>query len=149
MPALTPGQLAKVDLHGRVTVPLDVLKSVAWWTGETVRVTAELTRRGLVRLYPNSAVGRKTASANGAPHSDSAYIIEAVRVDRYRELSLYNDCRLRLTKEVCVWLGFSLGDKRDLYAQSCEHFLEVMSMEHRFERLHDAEDDMISWPFVP
>jgi hypothetical protein len=147
MPALTPGQLAKADQQGRVTIPLDVLKGVGWWTGARVRVTGELTRRGLLRVYTDSVVN-STISSNddGNITSAAGYIAQAVLADRYRALALYGDGRLRLTKEVCAWLGFSLGEKRDLYCQSSQYFLEVMSMEHRFQRLDDAQDDVLPWP---
>ena len=81
--------------------------------------------------------------------SDADYIAKAALVDRYRELALYEEGRLYLTKEVCPWLGFRLGEVAELFAQPFPYGLEVMSMEHRFERLKDAQDEILPWTFDP
>jgi hypothetical protein len=49
--------------------------------------------------------------------------------------------RVRLFKEICPWLGFDLGQSATLYAQSFPYGVEVMSMEHRFARLLNAESE--------
>jgi hypothetical protein len=150
MPRLVPGEIAQVDLQGRVQIPSGVLKSVAWWRSETVRVHAELTYRGLVRVYPTSAVRPLVEDEDGEElSSEAAYVARAARADRYRELSLYGpECRLRLTKEVCPWLGFTLGEPATLYAQAFQFGVEIMTMEHRFGRL-SAYTDILPWTFKP
>ena len=150
MPALTPGQIAKVDREGRLSIPMDLLRAVPWWSDATLRVTGELTFKGLMRVYPSSAVSAALrADSNGDVASDAAYIARAVTADRFRGLSLYAEGRLRITKEVCPWLGFSLGEKVELYVQPFRSGLEVMSMEHRFGRLIDAQAEVLPWTFRP
>jgi hypothetical protein len=101
-----------------------------------------------MRIYPNSAMddvlGR---SHEDDADSEPAYILRATSADRYRELSLYADGRLRMSKEVCPWLGFSLGERTELYAQPFSNGLEVMTMAHRFARLADAETEILPWVF--
>jgi hypothetical protein len=151
MPPLTPGEIAKVDPSGRVQIPSDVLNAVSWWQGESIEVSVELTDRGLVRVYPSSAV-RAALWVDKAenPTSEAAYIAQAVSADRYRFLKLYGrECRLRLTKEICPWLGFALGESAVLYAQAFPYGVELMTMEHRFQRLSDARADILPWTFDP
>jgi hypothetical protein len=151
MPALTPGEIAKVDPKGRVQIAADVLKAVTWWSGATIRVSAELTYKGLVRVYPSSAVRAKLEANDEEPTSEATFITRAVCADRYRDLMLYGapECRLRLTKEVCPWLGFTLGERATLYAQAFPYGLEVMTMEHRFGRLSNAQAEVLPWTFEP
>ena len=150
MAALTPGENAKVDKKGRLAIPAAVLKAVSWWSDyKGGRVTGELTRKGLMRVFPDSAVRSALAAGNGDPSSDADYVANAVMADRYRDLALYKEGRLYLTKEVCPWLGFGLGETAELFAQPFPYGIEVMSMEHRFERLRDAQDDVLPWTFDP
>jgi hypothetical protein len=152
MPPLTPGEIAKVDPGGRVQIPSDVLKAVSWWSGESVEVSIELTYRGLIRVYPSSAVRAALLQADKTevPASEAAYIALAVRADRYRFLKLYGpECRLRLTKEICPWLGFALGEPAALYAQAFPYGVEVMTMDYRFERLSDPQAEVLPWTFTP
>src|SRR4051794_33748534 len=112
MPALFPGEMATVKADGRLKIPSDVLKSVAWWDGKTVRACVELTYKGLVRVYPSSAVRKKLdADAGEELRSEAEFIARATSADRYRDVPLYSapDCRLRFTKDICPWLGFALG----------------------------------------
>jgi hypothetical protein len=150
MAALTPGEIANVDLDGRIKIPSDVLKVVVWWTGKTVRVSVELTYKGLVRVYPSSAV-RKRLEVDDIEEvtSEAVFVARAVRADRYRDASLYGDpdCRLRLTKDICPWLGFALGDRAPLYVQAFPNGLEIMTIEHRFDRLTAAQADVLPWTF--
>jgi hypothetical protein len=148
MPALFPGEIATVKDDGRLKIPSDIMKSVSWWTGETVRVYAELTYRGLVRIYPCTAVQKKLdADASEELASEAQFIARATMADRYRQVSLYNDCRLRFTKDICPWLGFWLGDEVPLYVQAFPNGLEIMSVEHRFERLIAAKENVFPWTF--
>ena len=150
MPALTPGEIAKVDKKGRLAIPVAVLKAVSWWAGKSGHVTGELTRKGLIRVFPDSAMGAALSNVEReVSRSDADYIAKAVVADRYRELALYEEGRLYLTKEVCPWLGFKLGDAAELFAQPFHYGIEVMTMEHRFERLRDALDDALPWTFNP
>jgi hypothetical protein len=151
MPRLPPGELANVDRDGRLQVPSDVLKAVDWWSGKTLRVCAELTYKGLLRVYPSSAVHEVLKAGDHENlTTEAAYIARAASADRYRELSLYGpECRLRLTKEICPWLGFNLGQPATLYAQAFSYGLEVMSMDHRFSRLIETEADVLPWTFKP
>lgn len=80
--------------------------------------------------------------------SDSDHVERAVIADRYRELALYADGRLRLTKEICPWLGFHLGLQTELYVQPFPYGLEVMSQEHRFARL-ESDDMVLPWTYSP
>jgi len=150
MPALFPGEIAKVAANGRLKVPSDVLESVSWWKGKTILVSLELTYKGLVRVYPSSAV-RKKLDADAAEEiaSEAEFIARAASADRYRDVSLYHDpdCRLRLTKDICPWLGFTLGEEVVLYVQAFPSGLEIMTMEHRFERLAAAEANILPWTF--
>ncbi len=140
MVALIPGQIAKVDQQGRLAIPQDLLRALSWWSRENQRVVGELTRKGLLRLYPSGAIRELGSASNPDAESEAAYIERAVMADKYRDLALYAaEGRLRLTKEICPWLGFSLGQKVELYAQPFPHCLEVMSMDYRFERLAEAE----------
>jgi len=151
MPRLIPGQLAKVDNQDRLCVPLDLLKAVSWWSGKSVRVVAELTAKGLVRIHLASAVEQALLVDEHDAHdsSEKAYLSRAVLVDRYRELALYKDGRLRMTKEVCPWLGFRLGEQAELYVQPFPNGLEVMTMEYRFERLAGNRTDVLPWALEP
>src|ERR1700733_5698675 len=107
MPTLCPGEIAKVSVDGRLKVPSDVLKRVLWWRGETIKVSLELTYRGLVRVFPYSAVrARLDADAIEETMSEAEFIARATRADRYRDASLYGDERFRFTKDICPWLGF-------------------------------------------
>jgi hypothetical protein len=101
-----------------------------------------------MRVYPSAAIATALRSdRDGGIGSEAAYISRAVAADRYRELSLYAEGRLRMIKEICPWLGFNLGEKVDLYAQPFPYGLEVMTMEHRFSRLHDVEAELLPWTF--
>src|SRR5262245_44487169 len=134
MPALFPGETAIVKADGRLKIPSGVLKSVSWWKGETIKVSAELTYKGLVRIYPSSAVRKKRdADAVEGPGSEAEFIARATRADRYRDVPLYYDpdCRIRFTKDICPWLGFTLGEEVQLYVQAFPNGLEIMSIEHR------------------
>lgn len=151
MPTLTPGELANVDEDGRLQIPVNVLRSVSWWTRKTFPVCLELTRRGLVRIYPDSAVRTMLKDLDSEePISEAAFMARAIRVDRYRFLKLYGaEYRLRLSKEICPWLGFALGESAVLFAQAFPYGVEVMTMEHRFERLAGSEADVLPWTFNP
>lgn len=150
MTTLIPGEIAKVDKQGRVAIPVRVLKAVTWWVGESGDITAELTRRGLLRIFPDSAMVTARGVVESRPdESDADYITRAVLADRYRGLALYKEGRLYLTEEVCPWLGFKLGDVTELFAQPFHYGIEIMSMEHRFGRLADAQDKVLPWTFKP
>jgi hypothetical protein len=122
---------------------------VSWWKGKTIRVSLELTYKGLVRVYPSSAVRKKLdADATEELMSEAEFIARATRADRYRDVSLYHpECRLRLTKDICPWLGFALGEEVPLYVQAFPNGLEIMTIEHRFERLTAAQGDILPWTF--
>jgi len=148
MPTLLPGEIAKVSVDGRLKVPSDVLKRVSWWKGETIKVSLELTYKGLVRVYPSSAVRKKLdADATEELMSEAEFIAGATRADRYRDVQLYDDCRFRFTKDICPWLGFALGEEVSLYVQAFPNGLEIMTIEHRFERLTTAKDSILPWTF--
>jgi hypothetical protein len=128
MATLIPGEIAKVDKQGRVAIPVRVLKAVTWWVGESGSVTAELTRRGLLRIFPDSAMVTARGVVESRPdESDADYITRAVLADRYRRLALYKEGRLYLTEEVCPWLDFKLGDVTELFAQPFPYGIEIMS----------------------
>jgi len=146
MVSLIPGQLAKVDSEDRLCIPRDLLNAVTWWTNERVKVTAELTERGLVRVYLANAVAQ-TFQYNEQPESEKAFVTRAVAADRYRELSLYKDGRLRMTKELCPWLDYHLGEQPELYVQPFPRGLEVMTMNYRFARLALRSKDILPWTF--
>ena len=148
MPSLFPGEIARVTVDGRLKIPSDVLKHVSWWEGKMIRVSLELTYRGLVRVYPYSAVGKKLdADATEEMMSEAEFIARATRADRYRDVPLYADERFRFTKDICPWLGFALGEEVPLYVQAFPNGLEVMTIEHRFERLTIAKDAILPWTF--
>jgi hypothetical protein len=150
MPPYFPGETAKVAADGRLKVPSDVLNRVSWWKKEKMRVCVELTYKGLVRVFPNSAVRKKLdADARDEPTSEADFIARAAMADRYREASLYGepDCRLRLTKDITPWLGFSLGEEVLLYMQAFPNGLEIMTVDHRFERLIAAKAEILPWTF--
>jgi hypothetical protein len=150
MPPFFPGETAKVSANGRLKVPSDVLNRVPWWKKETIRVAVELTYKGLVRVYPSDAVRKKLDEENKEePTSEAEFIARATMADRYREASLYGepDCRLRLTKDIAPWLGFSLGQEALLYMQAFPKGLEIMTVEYRFERLMAAKADILPWTF--
>lgn len=149
--ALVPGELANVDAQGRVAIPAAVAKGVVWWSGEAIRVCAELTRIGLVRVFPSSAVAAALGAQSGSEFTAEAdYVALAARTDRYRILTLYGaERRIRLSKEVCPWLGFNLGEPAVLYAQAFPFGVELMTMEHRFGRLSAVEADALPWTFNP
>jgi DNA-binding transcriptional regulator/RsmH inhibitor MraZ len=150
MSALIPGEIAKVDKKGRLAIPVRVLKAVSWWAGRSGHVTSELTRKGLIRIFPDSAMAAALRNVEpDASDSEADYIARAVIADRYRELALYEEGRLYLTKEICPWLGFRLGEVGELFAQPFHYGIEVMSMEHRFGRLTNAQDDVLPWTFDP
>ena len=135
---VTPGQIAKVDEEGRLSIPIDALRAVEWWKSASVDVIAELVRPGLIRVYlANEAqplidsllheISERPAPAN----VDATAIV----MDRYRPLKLYADGRLRFTKEVCTLLAFQLGEHLTLFVQPFPKHLEAMTLEFRAERL--------------
>jgi hypothetical protein len=149
MAQLIPGQLAKIDREDRLSIPMEILRNITWWSGEPIRVLAEFRDRGLVRVHGAAA----RAIIDGLDRdlqqetSESAHIARAVLIDRYRELALYKDGRLRLIKEVCPWLGFRWGEQAELYVQPLGHVLEIMSQDYRLHRLTQPRTDSLPWQF--
>ena len=135
---ITPGQTAKVDEEGRLSIPIDALRAVEWWKSASVEVIAELVRPGLIRVYLakeaqlliNSLLNEISERPEPTKHETTAIVM-----DRYRPLKLYADGRLRFTKEVCSLLAFQLGDHVTLFVQPFRKYLEAMTLEFRAERL--------------
>jgi len=52
-----------------------------------------------------------------------------------------------LTKELCPWLDYHLGEQPELYVQPFPRGLEVMTMNYRFARLALRPKDILPWTF--
>ena len=133
-----PGQLAQIDDEHRLCIPADVLRAVRWWKKETVEVTAELVEEGLVRIYLGEEARPlvKTLAEDVAGLTNKErYERAAVLSDRYRDLKLYAECRLRLTKDVAHVLGISWGDRTSLFVRPIKNGMEIMSLKFRLDRL--------------
>jgi hypothetical protein len=124
---------------------MELLRTIEWWQKRATAVLAELVQPGLVRLYSAKeatplvgTVARKFASRS----VDAHVRFESLQAlaDRYRQLKLYSDGRVRFTKEVASILEFNLGEKPTLYMQPFGKGLEVMSLSFRERRLLDLID---------
>ncbi len=122
---------------------MDVLRAVEWWKDETTEVLAELVNEGLIRVYlaeeARPLVETLAQNLAGLP-PDIRFERTAVLTDRYRTLTLYADGRLRFKKEVAQILGFSLGDRCQVFVQSFPKGLEILSLALRMERLRKDEE---------
>lgn len=115
-----------------------ILGTLSWWKRETTKVTAELVQAGVVRIYAGLVVrpmiDELIRVASGLPKLAAAEQLSII-ADRYRELSLYSDSRLRLTKEIAALLGFPLGQRSTVFVQPFLDGIEILSLEVRHQRL--------------
>lgn len=142
MPA-QPGQLANMGEGDRLSIPVDVLRSVEWWEDKSADVLTELVHEGLIRVY----LAREAVPIVEALVEELAGLPlelrserEAIIADRYRPLKLYADGRLRFTKEVAQVLGFTLGERPTLFVQAFPKGLQILSLPVRLERLRRSAD---------
>jgi hypothetical protein len=143
MVTLPPGQLAHVGASNRLSIPIDVLRSIEWWQDAAIDVLAESVREGLIRVYlASEAMPLVTALAEEFDElpPDVRFDRMAALADRYRPLKLYADGRLRLTKETAQILGFVLGEQPTLFVQAFPKGVEIMSLAFRLERLRLTAD---------
>jgi hypothetical protein len=130
---------------GRLSVPVRVLRSTAWWTGESREVVAELTRPGVVRLFDaDFAQERLSDVLRDWPGADGLEF-KLVMADRYRRLKLYSDGRLTLTQEVLSTLREEPGQLSQLFAEGSSTAVELMTLRIRNERLADHT----RFPIIP
>jgi hypothetical protein len=133
-----PGQLANVGASDRLSIPIDVLRSVEWWGDAPTEVVAELVREGLIRIYLKSEAAPMVEVLAGeisALPPEIQFERMAILADRYRPLKLYGDGRLRFTKETAQMLGFVLGERPTLFVQGFAKGLEILSLAYRMRRL--------------
>lgn len=144
MPGLTPGEIAHFDKTGRLTVPLDLLRSVKWWKQKPEDVVAELVEEGLIRVYladeAEPLIGALQTGFKQLP-PETMFDHIAALADRYRPLKLYGDGRLRVTKDVAAVLGFVLGQQPTVYVQPFPRGFEVMTLRYRASRLKQTIDN--------
>ncbi len=143
MAALPPGQLAHVGGSDRLSIPIDVLRSVEWWQDAATAVLADSVQEGLIRIYlEREAMPMVEALADEFAElpPDIRFERMAILADRYRSLKLYADGRLRFTKETAQILGFALGERPTLFVQAFPKGLEIMSLTFRLERLRLTRD---------
>jgi len=138
-----PGQLANIGESDRLSIPVDVLRTVEWWKGTPVDVLSESVHEGLLRIYLESEATpmlKALLEELEGLQPEIRFERTAVLGDRYRPLKLYGDGRLRFTKETAHILGFTLGERPRLFVQSFSKGLEILSLAFRLERLRkDAE----------
>jgi len=133
-----PGQLAHIGVSDRLSIPVEVLRSVEWWDHQPADVLAELVHEGLIRIYlAREATPMVEALANEftALPPEIRFVRMAILADRYRPLKLYGDGRLRFTKETAQILGFNLGERPTLFVQAFPKGLEILSLAFRHQRL--------------
>jgi hypothetical protein len=96
-----------LDRQGRIPIPRELQDDVVWWPGRKPTVMVELCETGLCRVYEVEALSghfdRLREQVDALEPAVRA-AEQGVLVDRYRELTLYADGRLQLTKEVALWL---------------------------------------------
>jgi|SRR5580704_14205676 hypothetical protein len=135
---VTKGQIANLGEGGRLSIPIDVLRAVDWWDSTSVDVMSELCRFGLFRVYLADEAGPLInalfSEISERPHDVQSETF-SIAADRYRPLKLYEDGRLRLTKEICSLLGVLLGQPAILFVQPFPRFLEIMTLQFRADRL--------------
>src|SRR5690349_2362810 len=129
-----PGQLANLGESDRLSIPMDVLRMVEWWTAKPTDVLAELVHGGLIRVYlaeEATPVVHALADELAELPPEVRFERTAILADRYRPLKLYGDGRLRFTKETAHILGFALGDRPTLFVQSFTKGLEILTLDFR------------------
>jgi bifunctional DNA-binding transcriptional regulator/antitoxin component of YhaV-PrlF toxin-antitoxin module len=136
------GQVASVDVYGRVTFPADILKALSWWKDETIEVVLELVQVGVVRVFEAKSVRAGLSAlrrdAEVMPRPEALQML-SVLADRYRPATLYRERRLQLTKELSPILGVALGEKKHLFAQPFVDWLELITFDVRASRLEDID----------
>jgi hypothetical protein len=146
-----PGQLANIGESDRLSIPVDVLRTVEWWKDKPVDVLSESVHEGLLRIYLESEASPMVKALleelDGLP-AEIRFERLALVADRYRPLKLYGDGRLRFTKETAHILGFSLGERPRLFVQSFSKGLEILSLAFRLERLRKDEGTTSIFPRI-
>jgi hypothetical protein len=138
MPPLASGQIANVDIYGRLALPVDVLREISWWRGDTVRVVVEAYDVGHLRIFEASAIAdeldRLSAGVDGEAGLDGIARL-AVLADRYRPGVIYKEKRLPFVRETAAIVDVVLGSKAELFVQPVIQWIEVLTLERRLHRL--------------
>ena len=133
------GSIVSVDGNGRVTLVAGLAVAVGW-TRQKHIVTAELVEPGIFRVYDRDRLAPHVASLLAqADDLDVPLRMEskAALADRYRDLTLYADGRLQLTKEVAAWVGYYPFPvtPAHLFAEAFALGIAVMTPERRASRM--------------
>lgn len=132
---LFAGDVVQLGDDQRLGCPVDVRRLVKWLTkGNPGPIYAELCEREHVRLWPRELIEKSLTERRKAllAVDQSEEKLRAL-ADRYREVGLQADARVRLTEAVMLHLGIMPGQQPYLYMQGSDRLpaIDVMSLAHR------------------
>lgn len=131
------GLIVSIDDMGRVTLPREL--TVAWLPKKKLMVVAELSEPGLFRIYRLEDIAAHIESLREQietlESSAQAAKTNALE-DIYRQLTVYADGRLQLTKEVASWIGHYPfpTEASQLFAEAFATGISIFTLEYRVSR---------------
>ena len=140
-PSVFKNAVTRLDIENRITFPTSVWRNLEWFDGtNTIKVMADLIEAGRIRIhhYQDVKMGvdaLRAKLAAGAGSDEEKAEALSVLEDRYREISLYKEGRVRLTEAMLVFLGVIPPDRLFVFVQSSPRHLEILSLSFREARI--------------
>lgn len=132
-----PSDVMQLKETNRISIPSVVLRAVGWPKGEPLKLIAELMEAGRVRLHRREEIEQELGELRerlAAEENEESLEKLAVLGDRYRELSLEKEGRVRLTEAVLLHLDVTPGTYPYLLLRAFGNNVEILSHDDRAKR---------------